>query len=1107
MTALTRQPPAPGQLVEVRQRRYAVANVRFGARRPLVIYEQGLFFVRSHVVNENQSYHIVTLTSVEDDALGEELEVIWELEPGALIVEEHALPEVDRFDPPKRLDTFLNAVRWGAIASVDTQALQAPFRSGIELEEYQLDPVVRAIEMPRVNLLIADDVGLGKTIEAGLVTLELLLRHRARQVLIVCPASLQMQWRDQMRDKFGLEFRILDSERMRRLRRERGLYVNPWTHFPRLITSIDFLKRERLLNLFREAVEAQREELAEEARQAQAQQREAEKRSGRDGRKQEQKRATPVYRRPFDLLIVDEAHNVAPAGRGLYATDSQRTRALRLIAPYFEHKIFLSATPHNGYPESFTALLELLDPQRFARGVPPNPKLLHQVMVRRLKSDLLAWDGAPRFPRRRLEPLVVSYTQEERHLHRLLQEYGRRRLERTQESEERFAAEFVLKLLKKRLFSSPQAFELTLRQHRETLAGRSASASPRPAVRGRQKTSVLRRQLEDLEEESDNDEELEEARQEAIEEASRVLSLPTPEEWHLLDELLTLAERASSHADSKAQVLINWLRQTLCPNGPTAWRDERVIIFTEYRATQKWLYDLLNRAGLNGAGRLLLLYGGMPLAEREQVKAAFQADPRQSPVRILLATDAASEGIDLQNYCHRLVHYEIPWNPMRLEQRNGRVDRHGQRAPEVNIYHFVSSKYRDVPPGALESFEVGELEDDLEFLAHTLRRVEAIRTDLGKVGPVIAEQVEEAMLGRRRSLDTRQAEREAAPLRALLKQQERLEERVRLLHDRLLQSKQELQITPENVRAAVEVALELAKQPPLQPVEVRDPAGKRPPLQAFAVPSLSGSWAASKEGLAHPFTGQERPLVFDHGQARQRDDVVLAHLNHRLVAMSLRLLRAEVWSSGERRKLARVTARLARAPLSAPPVVVAHARLVLLGGDSQRLHEELLIAGGELRQGRLIPLPAAQLEHWLSLGTDALAPESVRLRLQQLWPACQEPLRQALVSRMQERLNELRRVLSERERKEMKDMRMILHELRRSIEQELAQPSVTQLSLFSKSEYEEYERNYAALRRRLEQIDQELEQELTLIRYRFENPQSRLFPVALTFLIPEHLAS
>ena len=110
----------------------------------------------------------------------------------------------------------------GPPPSADVRNIQSPFRSGIDIEDYQLDPVVRAIQMPRVNLLIADDVGLGKTIEAGMVALELIIRHRARKILVVCPASLQVQWQEQMRDKFGLDFRIVDSELMRDLRRRAG---------------------------------------------------------------------------------------------------------------------------------------------------------------------------------------------------------------------------------------------------------------------------------------------------------------------------------------------------------------------------------------------------------------------------------------------------------------------------------------------------------------------------------------------------------------------------------------------------------------------------------------------------------------------------------------------------------------------------------------------------------------------------------------------------------------------------------------------------------------------------------------------------------------------
>ncbi|HEV2581895.1 MAG TPA: DISARM system SNF2-like helicase DrmD, partial [Ktedonobacteraceae bacterium] len=521
------------------------------------------------------------------------------------------------------------------------------------------------------------------------------------------------------------------------------------------------------------------------------------------------------------------------------------------------------------------ALLELLDNQRFARGVRVNREQLHAVMVRRLKSELPPrWDGTPRFPQRVLEPLEVSYTPEEREVHRLLQAYTQSRLAQTGDETEQYATEFVLKLLKKRLFSSPEAFAITLRQHEESLA----NARRRPTGAFKTTVGILRRQIEQTEEEGDSDEALEEARAAALDAAAPLFREPGADERRLLAQMRTWATTARTRPDSKAATLIEWLQRTLKPTG--AWSTRRVILFTEYRATQKWLLDLLERTGLAEPGRLLTLYGGMRPEERERIKAAFQADPRESDVRILLATDAASEGIDLQNYCHRLVHYEIPWNPNRLEQRNGRIDRHGQRSPEVNIYHFVSSKFRSA---ALDTaLNVGELDDDLEFLMRAVRKVESIREDLGKVGPVIAEQVEEAMLGHRRALETRSAEDKTAPIRSLLKLERRLKEQIDRLHEQLRDSRQELHLTPEHVQAAVETALELAGQPPLHHVFLRDPNGERPTIDAFSVPALRGSWAMCKEGLEHPFTHQERPIVFDQEAVQERDDVVLAHLNHRL---------------------------------------------------------------------------------------------------------------------------------------------------------------------------------------------------------------------------------
>ncbi|KKL88041.1 hypothetical protein LCGC14_1928680, partial [marine sediment metagenome] len=769
------------------------------------------------------------------------------------------------------------------------------------------------------------------TIEAGLVVQELIIRQRARRVLIVCPASLQVQWKEQMRDKFGLEFRIVNSDMMRDLRRSRGIHVNPWAHFPRLITSIDYLKRDRPMRLFRETLPAQGES---------------------------------IYPRRYDILIVDEAHNVAPSGRGRYAIDSQRTKAIRELAPHFEHKLFLTATPHNGYAESFSALLELLDNQRFARGVPPDPDQLNQVMVRRLKYELPPDDlGRPRFPERKLEAIEVAYSEDEREAHRKLQTYTRLRRQHAADAAERTANEFVLKLLKKRLFSSPAAFPKTLAQHRATVTGVAATEQTR-RTSYRPAPGILRQRLESMEEESVDDTVFDEIMGTALHTASRVFSPLTPAEKQILAEMEQWAERASVRADSKARHLIDWLHSNIRPDGN--WSDDRVIIFTEYRDTQNWLQTLLAAEGLTAGERLMTLHGGMNTDERERIKAAFQTSPDVSPVRILLATDAASEGIDLQLHCHQLIHYEIPWNPNRMEQRNGRIDRHGQRENPL-IYHFAPSGYgrrvdasssnlpQTQPDTPTES--PGALEWDMEFLMLAVRKVEQIREDLGKVGPVIADQVTEAMLGQRSRLQTSEAEKAAQPVRQMLKFERDLESRIERIHEQLQDTKRELFLTPENIQAVVEIALELAGQPALQEAELPgiwpDPSGRIQQCPVFHVPPLRGpSWSRCAEGLAHPHTGEIRPIVFDHNLARGRDDVVLAHLNHRLVQMCLRLLRAEVWGGGTSRKLHRVIARTVPDHVLRHPAMIAHARLVVIGGDSQRLHEEIIYAGGQIREQR-----------------------------------------------------------------------------------------------------------------------------------------------------------
>lgn len=238
--------PEPGQVVKVRGSTWAVSDIQ----------KQGL--PRSPADEGMPGLtHVVSLQSLDEDRLGQELTVVWELEVGHTVAPNQGLPETVRpeaFDDPNTLAAFVDAVRWGAVTSAAADSYQAPFRSGANVEAYQLVPLSRALQSSRTNLLLADDVGLGKTIEAGLVVQELLLRHRARSVVIVCPPSLSLKWQDEMREKFGLDFVIVNSELMAKVRRSHGLNANPFRLFPRVIVSMAWLPSLRAQRLLRDVL-------------------------------------------------------------------------------------------------------------------------------------------------------------------------------------------------------------------------------------------------------------------------------------------------------------------------------------------------------------------------------------------------------------------------------------------------------------------------------------------------------------------------------------------------------------------------------------------------------------------------------------------------------------------------------------------------------------------------------------------------------------------------------------------------------------------------------------------------------------------------------------
>jgi hypothetical protein len=542
--------------------------------------------------------------------------------------------------------------------------------------------------------------------------------------------------------------------------------------------------------------------------------------------------------------------------------------------------------------------------------------------------------------------------------------------------------------------------------------------------------------------------------------------------------------------DARTARLLDWVAEHVRP--AKAFTDERVIVFTEYRATQRYLQERLAARGIAG-GRVALLDGTTDDDERERIKAVWQEPPEDDPVRVLLATDAASEGISLQRQCHLLAHAEIPWNPNRLEQRNGRVDRHGQCAGEVLVHHCVSAGWEDARRGA-----DGTLDGDLDFLARVVRKVAQIREDLGSAGPVIARQVEEAMLGRRATLDdTRLGDSRA--LRALLAQQRTMDERVARLRDELEASREALHLRPERVERVVHTALALARQPPLRSGEE---AG------TWLVPALTASWAAATIGLEHPTRPQQRrPITFDHELARGRTDVVLAHLGHRLVQLALSLLRAEVWGDG--RRLHRVAIRYAD-PSLGMPVAVAHGRLVITGAGGHRLHEQLIAAGlrlaGDDARGERLNVGATEAA--LAAARDTTPPAPLRERLVARLARAQDPLRAALEARAAERARDLTATLGRRANEEREHVAATLTELEATIRREAFGEGDDQLQLITGLELDagdrrQVQRDRDALRERLDAIPGEIAAEQAAIDRRYAEPTHRLFPAAVTLLVGE----
>jgi len=445
----------------------------------------------------------------------------------------------------------------------------------------------------------------------------------------------------------------------------------------------------------------------------------------------------------------------------------------------------------------------------------------------------------------------------------------------------------------------------------------------------------------------------------------------------------------------------------------------------------------------------------------------------------------------LQNHCNRLIHLEIPYNPNVMEQRNGRIDRHGQREKEVLIWHPVDG-------GDAGGASVGGHGEDI---LRALRKLDSMRADMGSVNPVIAPQMSGLIEGSLKDLDTRLAEARIARAKNFVRAERELKERVVKLHERLLATQQDFHLTPDHVLMAVKTGLALAGRPQLEPVELDGaPSGT-----VFRMPALSGSWSRCQEGLRHPHTQRIRPITFDHAVASGRDDVVLVHLNHRLVQMCLRLLRAEIWAQDDVKKLHRVTVYTAPDAHIDGPVVVVVSRLVVTGGNHHRLHEELTVSGGYLRdQAFRREEGVTRVQQWLDEAKPITAAPSLFDALRVRFDRQQEAILKAVDARSKERLRFLANTLQARKQQEIDDIGTVLDELEKAIQSELKkEQQPEQLSLFTEDERTQLWRDITALEARLARIPDERRMETHAIEARYAKLDDRTFPVAVIFVVPE----
>jgi len=544
--------------------------------------------------------------------------------------------------------------------------------SVVEPLPHQITAVYEAM-LPRqpLRFLLADDPGAGKTIMAGLLIKELIVRGDLKRCLIVCPGSLAEQWQDELHRRFNLPFEILTNDKLETARSGNWFLENDLS-----IARLDKLSRN-------EDIQA--------------------------------KLTVPDCR--YDLIVCDEAHKLSATYFGSEVKYTKRYRLGQLLSGITRHFLLMTATPHNGKEPDFQLFLALLDGDRFEGAYRDGSRSVDvsDLMRRMVKESLLKFDGTPLFPERIAYTVPYRLSDPEARLYKEVTDYVRQEFNRAEalQNEKRAGTiGFALTLLQRRLASSPEAIYQSLRRRRERLEKRLRELEL--LQRGSMIVDIMAPSgplfdaddIEDLEDAPEN--ELEAAEQEVIDQATAAGSIAELKiEIETLKRLEALAgELSRAGQDTKWCELAQLLGEIFTQAGitrevsepprgsgdipkPVPSPHQKIVIFTEHRDTLSYLERKI--ASLLGRySSLVTLHGSMGREERRKAQESFLHDPE---VQVLLATDAAGEGINLQR-AHLMVNYDLPWNPNRLEQRFGRIHRIGQ-TEVCHLWNLVAEETRE----------------------------------------------------------------------------------------------------------------------------------------------------------------------------------------------------------------------------------------------------------------------------------------------------------------------------------------------------------------------------------------------------------------------------